>query len=182
MELEFHIIKHLPVFRGLRDEDPILQYLKQVEFVCARLVPPNVDIVFMKLKVFPYSLMDQAKKWFLSISINITSWGYLMELFLSKYSFQARRTLQRMKIGSLRQQVYELYLDYYKRFQDMIYLNCDHEMDDASLLSCFYQGLLDWEKQILDTSAGGSFLELKLMERRMLIRTRAMIVQPSLSN
>ncbi|KAL6177346.1 hypothetical protein ACLB2K_048872 [Fragaria x ananassa] len=153
LELEFYIIKHLPVFRGLRDEDPIL-HLKRVEFICARLVPPNVDIAVMKLKVFPYSLMDQAKKWFLSISIDgfITSWGYLMELFLSKYSFQARRTLQRMKIGSPRQQVYELYIDYYKRFQDMIYLNCDHEIDDASLLSCFYQGLLDWTPLLVEAS------------------------------
>ena len=61
-ELKSGLIHLLPTFRGLAGEDPH-KHLKEFHVVCSTMKPREVTEEQIKLRAFPFSLVDKAKDW-----------------------------------------------------------------------------------------------------------------------
>src|ERR1700733_14480559 len=67
---QFHfrngMIQLLPTYRGLDNEQAYL-HVREFEEVCATFSDQNCSEDTIKLKLFPFSLKDKAKSWFISL-------------------------------------------------------------------------------------------------------------------
>ncbi|CAL9021314.1 unnamed protein product, partial [Prunus brigantina] len=73
-ELKSSLLHHIPGYHGLSMEDPN-KHLKEFEVVCSSMTPINVDGNILKMKAFPFSLMDKAKDWLYELAPGtVTSW------------------------------------------------------------------------------------------------------------
>ncbi|CAN6697787.1 unnamed protein product [Malus baccata var. baccata] len=66
-ELKSSLLHHIAKFHGLSMEDPN-KHLKEFEVVCLIMTPVKVDGSILKMKVFPFSLLDKAKGWCINLS------------------------------------------------------------------------------------------------------------------
>ncbi|XP_070675711.1 uncharacterized protein [Malus domestica] len=73
-ELRSSLLHHIPKFHGLSMEDPN-KHLKEFEVVCSSMTPVNVDSNILKMKAFPFSLMEKANDWLYELAPGtVTSW------------------------------------------------------------------------------------------------------------
>ena len=61
-ELKFEMIHLLPTFHGLTGEDPN-KHLKEFHVLCSSMKPIGISVEQVKLRAFPFSLVDKAKEW-----------------------------------------------------------------------------------------------------------------------
>ncbi|KAM1179865.1 hypothetical protein ACFX2J_018851 [Malus domestica] len=73
------LLHHIPKFHGLSMEDPN-KHLKEFEVVCSSMTPMNVDGSILKMKAFPFSLLEKAKDWLYELAPGtVTSWETLVD-------------------------------------------------------------------------------------------------------
>ncbi|CAN6557466.1 unnamed protein product [Malus baccata var. baccata] len=102
-ELKSSLLHHIPKFHGLSMEDPN-KHLKEFEVVCSSMTPVNVNESILKMKAFPFSLMDKAKDWLYELAPGIvTSWESMKRAFLEKFFPTSRIILLRKKISGIQQ-------------------------------------------------------------------------------
>ncbi|KAM1291129.1 hypothetical protein ACFX2H_018081 [Malus domestica] len=61
-ELKSSLLQHIPKYHGLSMEDPN-KHLKEFEVACSSMTPINVDGNIMKMKAYPFSLLEKTKDW-----------------------------------------------------------------------------------------------------------------------
>ena len=71
----------LPIFLGKPSEDPY-RNVDELSQVCEINQIHNVSAYVMKMKLFPATLRDRAKDWFLKLGKEFTSWTEMEEEFL----------------------------------------------------------------------------------------------------
>ncbi|XP_068319121.1 uncharacterized protein, partial [Pyrus communis] len=153
------LLHHIPKFHGLSMEDPN-KHLKEFEVVCSSMTPVNVDGSILKMKAFPFSLMDKAKDWLYELAPGtVTSWESMKRAFLEKFFPTSRVILLRKKISGIQQNHGETFPAYYERFKGLVASCPQHQMKEELLLQYFYEGLLPIERQMLDASAGGALVD-----------------------
>ncbi|XP_050150105.1 uncharacterized protein LOC126625076 [Malus sylvestris] len=102
-ELKSSLLHHIPKFHGLSMEDPN-KHLKEFEVVCSSMTPITVDGSILKMKAFPFSLMDKAKDWLYELAPGtVTSWESMKRAFLEKFFPTSRIILLRKKISGIQQ-------------------------------------------------------------------------------
>ncbi|CAN6579362.1 unnamed protein product [Malus baccata var. baccata] len=102
-ELKSSLLHHIPKFHGLSMEDPN-KHLKEFEVVCSSMTPVTVDGSILKMKAFPFSLMDKAKDWLYELAPGtVTSWESMKRAFLEKFFPTSRIILLRKKISGIQQ-------------------------------------------------------------------------------
>ena len=73
-ELKSSLLHHIPKYHGLSMEDPN-KHLKEFEVVCSSMTLVNVDGSILKMKAFPFSLVEKAKDWLYELAPGtVTSW------------------------------------------------------------------------------------------------------------
>ncbi|CAN6579361.1 unnamed protein product [Malus baccata var. baccata] len=83
-ELKSSLLHHIPKYHGLSMEDPNKR-LKEFEVVCSSMTPVNVDGSILKMKAFPFSLLEKAKDWLYELAPGtVTSWESMKRAFLEK--------------------------------------------------------------------------------------------------
>ncbi|CAN6547741.1 unnamed protein product [Malus baccata var. baccata] len=103
-ELKSSLLHHIPKYHGLSMEDPN-KHLKEFEVVCSSMTPVNVDGCILKMKAFPFSLMDKAKDWLYELAPDtVTSWESMKRAFLEKFFPTSRIILLRKKISGIQQE------------------------------------------------------------------------------
>ncbi|KAM1310349.1 hypothetical protein ACFX2H_006921 [Malus domestica] len=176
-ELKSSLLHHIPKYHGLSMEDPN-KHLKEFEVVCSSMTPVNVDGNILKMKAFPFSLMDKAKDWLYELAPGtITSWESMKRAFLEKFFPTSRIILLRKKISEIQQEEGESFPTYYERFKSLVASCPQHQMKEELLLQYFYEGLLPLERQMLDASAGGALVDKTPMAAKVLIANRALNAQ-----
>ncbi|CAN6544152.1 unnamed protein product [Malus baccata var. baccata] len=176
-ELKSSLLHHIPKYHGLSMEDPN-KHLKEFEVVCSSMTPVNVDGNILKMKAFPFSLMDKAKDWLYELAPGtVTSWESMKRAFLEKFFPTSRIILLRKKISGIQQEEGESFPTYYERFKSIVASCPQHQMKEELLLQYFYEGLLPLERQILDASAGGALVDKTPMAAKVLIANRALNAQ-----
>ncbi|CAN6570905.1 unnamed protein product [Malus baccata var. baccata] len=176
-ELKPSLLHHIPKFHGLSMEDPN-KHLKEFEVVCSSMTPVNVDGSILKMKAFPFSLMDKAKDWLYELAPGtVTSWESMKRAFLEKFFPTSRIILLRKQISGIQQDEGESFPTYYERFKSLVASCPQHQMKEELLLQYFYEGLLPLERQMLDASAGGTLVDKTPMAAKILIANRALNAQ-----
>ncbi|CAN6547399.1 unnamed protein product [Malus baccata var. baccata] len=172
--LKSSLLHHIPKYHGLSMEDPN-KHLKEFEVVCSSMTPVNVDGSILKMKAFPFSLMDKAKDWLYELaSGTVTSWESMKRAFLEKFFPTSRIILLRKKISGIQQEEGESFRTYYEHFKSLVAYCPQHQMKEELLLQYFYEGLLPLERQMLDASAGGALVDKTPMGAKILIANRAL--------
>ncbi|CAN6579468.1 unnamed protein product [Malus baccata var. baccata] len=176
-ELKSSLLHHIPKFHGLSMEDPN-KHLKEFEVVCSSMTPVNVDGSILKMKVFPFSLMDKANDWLYELAPGtVTSWESMKRACLEKFFPTSRIILLRKKISGIQQEEGESFPTYYERFKSLVASCPHHQMKEELLLQYFYEGLLPLERQMLDASAGGALVDKTPMAAKILIANRVLNAQ-----
>ncbi|CAN6704235.1 unnamed protein product [Malus baccata var. baccata] len=176
-ELKSSLLHHIPKYHGLSMEDPN-KHLKEFEVVCSSMTPVNVDESILKMKAFPFSLMDKAKDWLYELAPGtVTSWESMKRAYLEKFFPTSRIILLRKKISGIQQEEGESFPTYYERFKSFVASCPQHQMKEELLLQYFYKGLLPLERQMLDASAGGALVDKTPMAAKILISNQALNAQ-----
>ncbi|CAN6557496.1 unnamed protein product [Malus baccata var. baccata] len=103
-ELKSSLLHHIPKYHGLSMEDPN-KHLKEFEVVCSSMTPINVDGSILKMKAFPFSLLEKAKDWLYELAPEtVTSWESMKRAFLEKFFPTSRVILLRKRISGIQQQ------------------------------------------------------------------------------
>ncbi|KAM1985356.1 hypothetical protein ACFX16_013531 [Malus domestica] len=176
-ELKLSLLHHIPKYHGLSMEDPN-KHLKEFEVVCSSMTPINVDGSILKMKAFPFSLLEKAKDWLYELAPGtVTSWESIKRAFLEKFFPTSRVILLRKRISGIQQDEGESFPTYYERFKSLVASCPQHQMKEELLLQYFYEGLLPIERQMLDASAGGALVDKTPTTAKTLIANRALNAQ-----
>ncbi|CAN6725407.1 unnamed protein product [Malus baccata var. baccata] len=176
-ELKSSLLHHIPKFHGLSMEDPN-KHLKEFEVVCSSMTPVNVDSNILKMKAFPFSLLEKAKDWLYELAPGtVTSWESMKRAFLEKFFPTSRVILLRKKISGIQQSQGESFPSYYERFKSLVASCTQHQMKEELLIQYFYKGLLPLERKMLDASAGGALVDKTPRDAKTLIANRALNAQ-----
>ncbi|CAN6555471.1 unnamed protein product [Malus baccata var. baccata] len=176
-ELKSSVLHHIPKFHGMSMEDPN-KHLKEFEVVCSSMTPMNVDGSIMKMKAFPFSLLEKAKDWLYELAPGtVTSWESMKQAFLEKFFPTSRVILLCKRISGIQQNQGESFPTYYERFKTLVPSCPQHQMKEELLLQYFYEMLLLIERQMLDASAGGALVDKTPMAAKTLIANRALNAQ-----
>ncbi|KAM1514050.1 hypothetical protein ACFX1Z_025415 [Malus domestica] len=142
------------------------------------MTPVNVNGSILKMKAFPFSLMDKAKDWLYELAPGtVTFWESMKRAFLEKFFPTSRIILLRKKISGIQQEEGESFPTYYEHFKSLVASCPQHQMKEELLLQYFYEGLLPLERQMLDASAGGALVDKTPMAAKILIANRALNAQ-----
>ncbi|XP_021825765.1 uncharacterized protein LOC110766709 [Prunus avium] len=176
-ELKSSLLHHIPKYHGLSMEDPN-KHLKEFEVVCSSMTPINVDSNILKMKAFPFSLLEKAKDWLFELAPGtVTSWESMKSAFLEKFFPTSRVILLRKRISGIQQGPGESFPAYYERFKTLVASCPQHQMKEELLIQYFYEGLLPLERQMLDASAGGALVDKTPVAAKILITNRALNAQ-----
>ena len=105
-------------FHGLPHEDPFGHMSRFLEY-CSTFKMNGVQPDAIRLILFPFSLMERAKRWFTSLPANsITTWQELYTAFFNKYLPPAKVMRIRNEINSFFQREDETFYECWKRFKD----------------------------------------------------------------
>ncbi|CAN6570868.1 unnamed protein product [Malus baccata var. baccata] len=73
-KLKSSLLHHIPKFHKMSMEDPN-KHLKEFEVFCSSMTHVNVDGNILKIKAFPFSLLEKAKDWLYELAPGtVTSW------------------------------------------------------------------------------------------------------------
>ncbi|KAM1099980.1 hypothetical protein ACFX15_006272 [Malus domestica] len=176
-ELKSSLLHHIPKYHGLSMEDPN-KHLKEFEVVCSSMTPINVDGSILKMKAFPFSLLEKAKDWLYELAPGtVTSWESMKRAFLEKFFPISRVILLRKRISGIQQEEGESFPTYYERFKSLVASCPQHQMKEELLLQYFYEGLQPIERQMLDASAGEALVDKTPTTAKTLIANRALNAQ-----
>ncbi|CAN6709849.1 unnamed protein product [Malus baccata var. baccata] len=79
-ELKSSLLHHIPKLHGMSMEDPN-KHLKEFEVVCSSMTLVNVDRSILRMKVFHFSLLDNAKDWLYELAPGtVTAWERLLPI------------------------------------------------------------------------------------------------------
>ncbi|KAM1516006.1 hypothetical protein ACFX10_015050 [Malus domestica] len=136
-ELKSSLLHHIPKFHEMSMEDPN-KHLKEFEVVCLSMTPMNVDGSILKMKAFPFSLLEKAKDWLYKLAPGtVTSWDSMKQAFLEKFFPTSRVILLRKRISGIQQNQGETFPTYYERFKTLIASCPQHQMKEELLLPIF---------------------------------------------
>ncbi|CAN6712684.1 unnamed protein product [Malus baccata var. baccata] len=176
-ELKSSLLHHIPKYHGLSMEDPN-KHLKEFEVVCSSMTPVNVDGSILKMKAFPFSLLEKAKDWLYELAPGtVTSWESMKRAFLEKFFPTSRVILLRKRISGIQQDEGESFPTYYDRFKSLVASCPQHQMKEELLLQYFFEGLLPIKRQMLDASVGGALVDKISTAAKTLIANRALNAQ-----
>ena len=176
-ELKSSLLHHILKYHELSMEDPN-KHLKEFDVVCLSMTPVNVDGSILKMKAFPFSLLDKAKDWLYELAPEtVTSWESMKRAFLEKFFPTSRVILLRKWISGIQQNEGESFPAYYERFKTLVASCPQHQMKEELLIQYFYEGLLPIKRQMLDASAGGALVDKTLVAAKTLIANRALNAQ-----
>ncbi|CAN6542407.1 unnamed protein product [Malus baccata var. baccata] len=176
-ELKSSLLHHIPKYHGLSMEDPN-KHLKEFEVVCSSMTPVNVDGSILKMKAFPFSLLEKAMDWLYELAPGtVTSWESMKRAFLEKFFPTSRVILLWKRISGIQQEEGESFPTYYERFKSLVASCPQHQMKEELLLQYFYEGLLPIERQMLDASVEGALVDKTPTAAKTLISNRALNAQ-----
>ena len=155
-------------FCGLPSEDANA-HLQHFLELCDTIVIKDITPDVIRLRLFPFSLVGKAKRWFYQDKEAVTTWAKCSAAFLAKFFPISKTNALRGRIASFQQNASETIPEAWERLQEYI-LSCPHHgMENWMVLQNFYNGLTPMSKGHLDAAAGGAFLSLTTAGAKALI-------------
>lgn len=172
-ELKFRILHYLPIFHGFAGEDPHT-HLKGFHMVWLGMKLEGVSEENVKLKTFPFSLVDGAKEWLYDLLPgSITTWDEMQRRFLDKYFLASKAATLRKAICGVQQQHEDLLCEYWECYKKLCAACPQLQFTDLSLVQYFYKGLCPNDRAMLDFIIGWALIDKTPAQARTLIVIRA---------
>src|SRR5215216_3185979 len=149
-------------FSGIGNEDAAAHLNNFVE-LCEMQKHRDIDGDIIKLKLFPFSLRGKAKEWLNSLTRNsIDSWTKCKNAFIGKYYPPAKIISMRSEIMKFKQLDNEHVAQAWERMKSLV-KNCPtHGLTAWMIIQTFYAGLNYSSRNLLDSTAGGTFMTITL--------------------
>ncbi|KAK4269772.1 hypothetical protein QN277_022885 [Acacia crassicarpa] len=145
-------------FGGLPSEDPHLRFKTFLE-VCDSFVILSIPPDAIRIKLFPFSLRDKARKWLNNLSTgSITSWEDLGRRFLLYFFPPTRNAQLRKEIASFTQNLEELAHEAWGRFKNLLSRCPQNGLQGWAQVETFYCGLNSKTRAFVDAYANKSLL------------------------
>ena len=170
--IDSHVMSMLPIFHGKPSEDPY-RHVDELSQVCEINQIHNVSTDIMKMKLFPATLRDRAKDWFLKLGKEFTSWTEMEEEFLRKYYSVGKTTSVRKAMREFTQGLCETFHEAWERLRDLTKECPHHGVSNHELKQIFYDGLGPQDRYLLNAASGGTFMSKFEDEAMELIETVA---------
>ncbi|CAN6580958.1 unnamed protein product [Malus baccata var. baccata] len=161
-EIKQHMLNILPTFHGLSCDDPNM-HIAEFLMGCKNILVRGFSAESIKLRLFPYTLKDQARRWLLTLpSGSITTWAQLSEKFLNK-----------TQILSFAQKPNEEFHEAWERFKELI-RKCPHSgINITDQMHIFFKGLNMTTKTLVNASCGGTYKDKNAQEACLLFEKMA---------
>jgi hypothetical protein len=158
VELKQGLLAILPDFRGLENENPYVHIRAFEEVINSFYAQHAVETA--KLRFFPFSLKDRARGWLYTLKPrSIGNWGEMGHEFYKKY-FPPHKVQQvKRKISSFIQGENESLFQAWERYKDLFNFCPTHSYENWRLVAYFYEGLTPRDRQFVQLSCGGGFLQ-----------------------
>ena len=125
----------------------------------------DTDNDIVKLKLFSFSLRDHAKTWFSSLPKNsIDSWNKCKDAFIFKYFPKLWNEIKNFK-----QLDHEHVAQSLERMKLMLRNFPTHGLNLWMIIQKIYAGLNFASRNLLDSAAGGTFMEITLGDATKLL-------------
>ena len=156
-------------FSGSPNEDPASHFNTFVE-LCDMKNKKDLDNDIVKLKLFPFSPRDKAKAWFSSLPRNsIGTWDKCKDGFIAKYFPPTEIISLRNKIMNFKNKDQEHVAQSWEIMKLMIRICPTHSLNMWMIIQNFYAGLNFMSRNLLDSAAGGTFMDVTLGEATKLL-------------
>ncbi|XP_075481186.1 uncharacterized protein LOC142521895 [Primulina tabacum] len=143
-------------FAGTATSDPhvhLRTFLKITDTVKINGVSDDI----IRLRLFPFSLRDQARGWLQSLPLgSITTWQELATKFLAKYFPPAKSAQLKIEISTFRQTDFEQLYEAGERYKELLRRCPNHGFEDWVQIELFYNGLNGQTRTTVDAAAGGT--------------------------
>ncbi|KAL5556287.1 hypothetical protein UlMin_038523 [Ulmus minor] len=169
----FQMLQTAGQFSGLPTEDPHLHLRLFMEVAEAFKINGVTDDI-LKLKLFPYSLRDQARAWLNSLpSDSITTWNDLAEKFLMKYFPPTKNAKLRNDITSFQQLEGESLYETWERYKELLRRCPHHGIPFWIQMETFYNGLNAQTRTIVNAASNGALMSKTYNEAYALLERMA---------
>ncbi|KAK0595310.1 hypothetical protein LWI29_005505 [Acer saccharum] len=144
------------IFNGLVNDDLNL-HLQKFNEICDTFKYNRIPDEFIKLKLFLFSLGNDARIWLNSQQPNsITTFDQLAQAFLNRYFPPGKAARLRNEILSFQQFENESIYEAWERFKELQKRCLHNGLAKWQTLQAFYQGLTVSTRNLVDAAAGGS--------------------------
>ncbi|XP_049344684.1 uncharacterized protein LOC125809056 [Solanum verrucosum] len=148
------------LFSGLASEDQHGRMAKLRSDCTSCVGRPESNMNVIGSRVFPLSYTGDAAVWFSKLPYNlIHTWDQLHKVFMAKYFPVSKKLNHKDKLNNFVALPGESVSSSWDRFIAFIRSVSNHRIDDESLKKYFYRGQDDNGKVLLDTIAGGSYVQ-----------------------
>ena len=156
-------------FHGLLSEYPN-DHVRTFVRICNALKIRGLTADDIKLRIFPFTLMDRAQTWLNSLPDNsIDSWNTMRQAFLSEYFPPSKVAQLQQAIINFQQHSTENPCEAWKRFKELLKKCPQHGIGEQMQMTVFYNGLLPDARATLDASSGGTFMMKTVRGGRQLL-------------
>ena len=163
-DMKLGIIQLLQKFHGLDSESPYL-HLKEFDEVCSTLHFNNISEKLVKVKLFPFFLIEKAKSWFHSLRPRaIATWQEMTREFLKKFVSTHKTNTLRKNIMIFSQKDGETFFQCWERFKDLLLACPHHGYKIWRIISFFYDGLSSNMRQFVEMMCNDEFMNKDLEE------------------
>ncbi|XP_073031227.1 uncharacterized protein [Primulina eburnea] len=143
-------------FGGAATADPHL-HLRTFLEITDTVKINDVSDEIIRLRLFPFSLRDQARSWLQSLPLgSITTWADLVTKFLSKYFPPAKSAQLKIDITNFRQREFEVLYEAWERYKELLRKCPNHGYAEWVQIELFYNGLDGPTRGNVDAAAGGT--------------------------
>ncbi|CAN6440338.1 unnamed protein product [Victoria cruziana] len=158
-EIKASTINMLPLFHGLSNEDPYRHFDEFLD-VCATVRISHIEDDALRLRLFPFSLKEKARDWLKSLPpfVRIATWEHLQWEFLEKYFSIGKTNHYRRAITTFIALEGKSFHQAWERMKDLLRKYPHHQIPRWQILQGFYDGLTEAQRQVIDSSCGGSLM------------------------
>ncbi|XP_070009735.1 uncharacterized protein [Nicotiana sylvestris] len=163
------LIQSTGQYVGLSHEDP-QRHIQNFLEITDTYNYPNVSKEYVRLTLFPFSLLGEAKEWLQKEPVNsIHTWDDLARKFLIKF-FPTKKTKSlRSQILGFEQRDRETLHQAWERYKKLLRDLSHHCQTDEVLGHTFVDGLDEASKMNLDSACGGSCMVKPYSEIQLLL-------------
>ncbi|GJR69567.1 reverse transcriptase domain-containing protein [Tanacetum coccineum] len=157
-------------------EDPHA-HIRYFNKITSTMKFPNVPSMSVKLMLFPFSLEGAARIWLeKEPPRSILTWDDLVSKFINKFFPPSKTTNLRNEITRFQQRFDETFYEAWDRFNDLLRACPHHGFLELHQLDTFYNALNSNDQDLLNSAAGGNFLDkmprdcLRIIESKSKVR------------
>nr|GFA04252.1 hypothetical protein [Tanacetum cinerariifolium] len=144
-------------FTGRQDPHNHLPFFNKVTSTFRHPEVPNTTV---KLLLFSFSLEGEARIWIdKEPPRSILTWEDLVSKFINQFFPPSKTTYVRNEITNFLQKSNETFNEAWERFKDLLRQCPHHRFSELHQLDTFYNALNPKDQDVLDSAAGGNFLE-----------------------